>query len=136
MQVNAKTTFLSICMMLFLTLSLIACKPKNQSELYGTYVADYNLAKEKLTFNKDGTFIQEVTLKATSKVDVTEGTWTYDTKTGYVRFHENFMPVLNGFKELNPDYNQNLTSASLPAVKYLGCIRVEFAEGIYYKKTD
>ncbi len=136
MQVNTKTNLLSVCIGLLLTLSLIGCKPKNQFELYGTYVADYDVAKEKLTLNKDGTFVQEVTLKATSKVDVAKGTWTYDPKTGYVRFRENFMPVLNGFKELNPDYSRNVGSASLPADKYLGYIRVEFAEGIYYKKTD
>src|SRR3990170_8166470 len=87
----------TICL---LALFMFACKPKSQTELYGTYVADYDVAKEKLTLNKDGTFVQEVTLKATSKVDVAKGTWTYDPKTGYVRFRENFMPVLNGFKEM------------------------------------
>lgn len=136
MQVNSRTKLLSFCIVLVGLLSVIACKPNDQSELYGTYIADYDVAKEKLTLNQDGTFIQEVTLKTTKRVDITRGTWTYDSKTGYVRFHDSFMSILNGFGELNPNYNRNLGSSSLPAVKHFGSIKIEFSEGKYYKKVD
>ena len=128
--------FIKISVILFWVLAVVACKLTNQSELYGTYLADYDVAKEKLTLHKDGTFFQEVTLKSTSRVDTSEGTWTYDPKTGYVRFKENFMPVLNGFRQLNPDYNKKFSSASLPADKYFGNILVGVAEGVLYKKIE
>lgn len=127
----------SVCVVLFLTLFMFACKPKSQYDLYGTYIANYDVAKEKLILNKDGTFIQEVTLKATSKVDVAKGRWTYDPETGYVTFHENFMLVLNGFRELDPDYAHPKPGlVGYPADKYFGYIQLGAAEGILYKKVD
>jgi len=116
---------------------MFACKPKSQTELYGTYVADYDVAKEKLTLNKDGTFVQEVMLKATSKVDIAKGTWIYDPKTGYVSFEEKFMLVLDGFRKLNPDYaHPKPGGVSEPVDKYFGRILLGAAEGILYKKVD
>jgi hypothetical protein len=60
------------------------------------------LAREKLILNRDGTFRQEATIKATSKVDVAKGTWRYDSKSGYVRFDGGFMSVLDGFRQFDP----------------------------------
>ena len=123
-----------ISIIFFLILFVVACKVKDQSELYGTYLADYDVAKEKLTLNKDGTFIQEVILKATLEVNTTKGTWIYDSKSGYVGFRDNFMSVLNGFQKLNPTYFQKLGSASLPADKYFSVVMLGSAEGVLYKK--
>jgi hypothetical protein len=126
-----------LCLCVSLILCIAACsKVKNESDIFGTYVADYNIAKEKITLNKDGTFTQEVILKATSKADTTKGKWSFDKKTGYVSFSENYMAVLNGFKQLNPDYSQKLTSAYLPADTYLGDVVVGVAEGVLYKKVS
>jgi len=123
--------------MLLCLICFVSCKPKNQTELYGTYVADYDVAKEKLTLNKDGTFIQEVTLKKSLKVDLTEGKWSYNPETGYVNFKENFMLVLNGFRKLNPDYaHPKPGGVSEPADSYFGYIVIGVAEGILYKKTE
>lgn len=132
----ASSLLLQGSLIFFLALFMFACKPKTQAELYGTYIADYDVAKEKIILNKDGTFIQEVTLKTTSKVDIVKGTWSYNPHTGYVTFHENFMAVLNGFRKLNPAYNYSNTSpAFLPADKYAGRILLGVAEGILYKKV-
>jgi len=126
-----------ICSMLLCIICFISCKPGNQTELNGTYVADYAVAKEKLTLNKDGTFIQEVTLKKSLKVDLAKGTWMYDETTGYVIFNNNYMPVLDGFRKLNPDYNRpRRGQAFLPADKYFGYLLLGVAEGILYKKMD
>lgn len=70
--VDVASKLFRVGLICFLVLLMFGCKPKNQSELYGTYIADYDIAKEKLTLNKDGTFVQEVTLKAISKIDVME----------------------------------------------------------------
>jgi hypothetical protein len=120
----------------FLAFFMFACKPKNQAELYGTYIADYDIAKEKLTLNQDGIFIQEVRLKATSKVNIAKGTWSYDPKTGYISFEGGFMLVLNGFRKLNPSYARPKPGGvSWPADKYFGRILLGGAEGVLYKKV-
>jgi hypothetical protein len=126
---------LKLCLSLILTWGVVACELKGKSELFGTYVANYSVAREKITLNEDGSFVQEVTFKATSKVDITKGKWSYDDKTGYVRFSENYMNVLNGLGQLNTDYSQELTSASLPAHTYFGYIVVGSEEGVLYKKV-
>jgi len=136
MHVSVRNDVLLTCVLLFLILSMLSCKP-SQSEVYGTYIADYDVAREKLTLNKDSTFIQEVTLKATSKVDVSKGTWDYDLKIGYVSFNENFMLVLNGFRKLDSNYaHPKPGGVSQPVKKYFGYISLGSSEGILYKKVD
>lgn len=39
-----------------LMLLISSCKPENRSVLVGTYVADYEVAKETLVLNASGTF--------------------------------------------------------------------------------
>jgi len=135
MRASARNEVLLICMLLLSILSMFSCKP-SQSELYGIYVADYDVGKERLTLDKDGTFKQEVTLKATSEVTVSKGTWTYNPKTGYVSFNENFMLVLNGFRKLNPNYaHPKPGGVSYPVDKYFGRISLGVAEGILYRKV-
>ncbi len=85
--------------------------PQAQSELYGTYVADYDRASEKLILKGDGTFEQEVMVKRTSEVSTTVGSWTYDVTRGNVTFH--------GLKSIvdivNPDYPVTKGPVTLPA---------------------
>jgi hypothetical protein len=121
----------------FLALLLFSCKPEDYSNLFGTYLADYDIAKERLTLNKDGTFVQEVTIKATSKIDKVNGKWTYDSKTGYLTFHDNFMLVLNGLRKFQPDYAQPKPGlVGYPVNVSFGKIRIGSNEGIIYKKID
>lgn len=130
------SNYLRLSLVIFFITSFISCVIKDESNLYGTYVADYDIAKEKLMLNKNGTFIQEVMLKVTSKVDTTKGAWVYDPNTRYVKFTNNYMQVLNGFKQLNPEYSKNLTSASFPVNSFWGNIMIEFAEGVFYEKAQ
>ena len=124
---------LKLCLVICLIFPILGCKVNDQSELYGTYNADYAIAKEELTLHKNGTFTQKVTLKATSKIDTTNGTWIYDPPSGYLRF-SNFMNVVKRFRELNPDYSKNPEDAVLPASKYFGFVMLGAAEGVLYKK--
>lgn len=122
-------------LVLFMAFFLSACgKPKSASNLVGNYEADYDVAREKVTLNSDNTFVQEVTLKSTGKVDVSKGPWKYDPKDSYVTF-ENFMAVLDGFRKLNPNYahpEPGLTSE--PVDSYFGRIYIGSSEGVLYKK--
>ncbi len=117
--------YLLLVNMIALSLSFVDCAPPTQSELYGTYIADYGLAEEKLVLYKDGTFYQEVMPKSNSKTDKATGTWLYrprvkgDPSSGYISFRENFMFVLDGFGEkLNPEviWGQGHMGSSLRGV--------------------
>lgn len=129
--------------MIVLTLSFVDCAPPTQSELYGTYIADYGLAKEKLVLYKDGTFYQEVMLKSTSKIDKATGTWLYrprvkgDPSSGYISFRENFMYVLDNFGEkLNPDYAHPKSGQVVLPVERFFRITIGSSEARVYKKID
>ncbi|MBI4302548.1 MAG: hypothetical protein HY664_08075, partial [Chloroflexi bacterium] len=108
--------------------------PRKQAELYGTYIANYEIAKETLVLKDEGTFEQEVTLKETSQVNTTRGSWSYDPVAGEVTFH-NFMSVIDVSKELNPDYAQPKGSVVLPASVWFGRIRLGLDEWKLYKKA-
>lgn len=136
MSVSVSNKPLSFCILLFLILSTPSCEP-SKLELPGTYIADYEVAKEKLSLNKDGTYTQEVIRKSNSKVNVSKGTWTYNPETQYVSFNENFMVVLDGFGKLDPEYaHPKPGGVSLPAKIYFGRTRIGTSKGVIYKKLE
>ena len=115
-----KTRELKIILFILTTIILSACKPKSRSELCGTYLADYSIAREEITLNNDGTFIQKVTIKKTSKVDVIQGTWEYFK--GDVLFN-NLMTLTEADGKFNPDYMhppKDEWDGGFPAYKIFG----------------
>ena len=134
--------YLLLSSMILMSLFSIGCDPPTRSELYGTYIADYELAKEKLVLYEDGTFYQEVMLKSNSKIDKTKGTWSYVPRTkgvpssGYITFHENFMYVPDKFGEkVDPDYARKPHGAGLPVGRFFR-ITLGSSEIRVYKKID
>lgn len=130
--------FVRMCTTFLIFFPLTSCSDHvSLDNLYGTYVADYKVANEQLTIKRDGTFLQKVTLKANQKIDIAQGTWTYDLEDRYLRLDNNFMVVVDGFMEFNPNYSQAKKGKSaLPIGKYLGNIRIGTSEGVLYKKID
>lgn len=107
----------------------------NSPDVYGEYESKYEIAEEKLILKEDSTYIQEVKLNSTSKVDTTNGKWSYDQGTGYITLDKHFIVVLDGFGKLIPNYTQPRTgSVVFPVVSVLGRIRIGSSEGILYKK--
>jgi hypothetical protein len=49
-------------------------------------------AKETLTLNPDGTYVQQVILKSDGRVSVARGKWRYDPGTAHATFDHNMMP--------------------------------------------
>ncbi len=84
----------------------VSCAVSDQSQLHGTYVADYDVATEKLALNRDGTFAQSVTLRATSEILLAKGSWKYDAQSGYVTFGEGFLHVVDMFGRFDPNYER------------------------------
>ena len=137
---SASSLLLVILMTVSLAMLLSACsRPKVSSDLCGTYVANYKVASEKLILDKDGKFTQEVTIKATSKVDVAKGKWRYDPKDGHIRFEDTYMSVLDGFGEFNPNYAHPKPGVYTTEVdKLFGTIRIGVyvnEQNVVYKKV-
>ena len=111
--------------------SLFWSQPRQTSALYGTYVADHKFAKETLTLNPDGTYVQQVILKSDGRVSVARGKWRYDPGTAYATFDHNMMLVMDGFQHFRPNYAAPREEGlvSLPVDRLLGQIRIGAADG-------
>src|SRR5208283_6111263 len=96
-------------------------KPVIQTDLVGAYVADYSVAKEKLTLLPDGKFAQQVTIKSSSQILATNGTWTFDPADKRVTFHDSFLTVLDGFGQ--PKKQPEPGTAMLPVVRRFGNVQ-------------
>jgi len=128
-----RSLLLSLIFLLLISALPKACVPQDKSEVVGTYVADYDIAKETITLNQDGTYSQEVTIKATSQINRINGTWSYDYDNDVV-FQNNFISVLNFQGKLN--YQQERRLVILPVTKVLGFIFIENNDYIRYRKLS
>ena len=138
---------LPLLLLLFLLLSFTPLFFEvSESKLYGTYVAKYEFAEEKLainvrlTINRDGTFIQEVTRAGSSKVDISKGTWTYTKYCGLI-FDHNFMDIMDSHGKLKPNYAQPRETGTvlMPATRWMFRIFLgtkDKSNDVLYKKID
>jgi len=111
--------------------------PRDVSELYGTYVAEYPFGSEKLTLFANGEYLQEITLKDHPKLTTARGRWSYDKTNGYIRL-ENALVVADGFGKLRQDYDvPPLGDTFLPVNRlFWGKLRICGGEGVDYKKLS
>ena len=96
---------------------LMACSSDMpDSELYGTYVASYQNGTERVTLQKDGTFVQEVRLKGSETVTVNSGTWRRVSPSNRpdIVDLENCWGVGDGFGNIRPDFAARRGGCSLP----------------------
>lgn len=84
-----------------------------ESELYGVYVAEYENGMQKLTLEKGGKFVQEVTLKGSDKPAINSGVWRYHRPSNEVDL-ENCLGVGDGFGKIRPDFATNRGGCSYP----------------------
>ena len=84
-----------------------------ESELYGDYLAEYEDGREKLTLQKDGNYIQEITPKGTAKPTSNSGPWKYDRSSNRVEL-QNCLGVGDGFGKLRGDFATYRGACSLP----------------------
>lgn len=117
---------IAICLVIISFCFVSGCNsPVEQSELYGTYIAEYDVARERLDIDKDGTFTQSVIIVATAKTDKIAGRWLYNPQTGYISFENNFMLILDGFGHFDPQYNNPTIGRSVyPVEKSFGRVRI------------
>jgi hypothetical protein len=81
-----------------------------ESELYGVYVAEYENGREKLTLEKGGRYLQEVTPKGNDKPVINSGAWKYQLLSNDITARvalENCLGVNDGFGKIRPDFATN-----------------------------
>jgi hypothetical protein len=101
-------------------------KPLKNSDLLGTYTADFGFATETLTLRADGQFLQHVKLKREGKTVSTNGTWRFDSEDKDIYFSEAFLAVKDGFGNMVTNFNQ-MNRASiyiLPVRRSFGTIEI------------
>ena len=82
MHITVRLTFIVV-----LGLMLIGCSMTVPTEeVYGTYVATYPFGTDKITLNRDGTFVQRVEVKDEQPVTV-QGRWEFDPKESQASFY-------------------------------------------------
>ena len=130
-----------VVLLAFLVFCVRPTYPKGMAELCGTYVADHRLVRSKFTLRADGSFVQTITIKATSRVASSRGTWSYDPSDGYVTFEEGFLLALTLDKsEVDANYATPWPGVvARPAQYCLGFGRLVISEsngGQEWWKTD
>ena len=117
--------------------SLFWSQPRQAGALYGTYVAENKFAKETLTLNPDGTYLQQVSLKSDGRTSLACGNWHYDPATAYATFDHHMMLVTDGFQNFLTYYATPRKEGlvSLPVDRLLGQVRIGAADDAApYKK--
>jgi hypothetical protein len=121
----------------FLVVLLCACSRKvAESDVPGTYAADYGFAKETLNVTADRKFDQEIKLTSSGRTAVAHGTWRFDQDDSDIYFSADFLIVADGFGKLIADFDQpsrKLTSI-LPVRARFGKIQIGLDPAVPYKK--
>lgn len=111
-------------------------KPASNSDVPGTYVAQYPFATETVTIKGDGKFDQTIKVKASGKIATTNGTWRFDAKDEDIYFSEEFMVVVDGFGEMVTNFDTPTRKAIsiLPVRRSFGKMQIGVDPRIPYKK--
>ena len=94
----------TICLLtILLALTAAACSRRvDAAEVYGEYVASYPFGTEILTLQRDGNFVQRVTVQNQPPTEV-KGTWRFDPKESRITLSGS-MVVVDGFDKLRSDW--------------------------------
>ncbi len=94
----------SICLLLIsLAVTVVACSRKVEpDDVYGVYVASYPFGTETLTLQRDGNFVQSVTIENQPPASA-KGSWRFDPNESRIILTGS-MVVLDGFDRLRSDW--------------------------------
>lgn len=137
MNANAKSRKLRLIIFIPLLCWLISCYPSSESELFGTYSAEYESVRASLTLYRNGTFVQMIAAAEFNEFDSTSGQWSYDSETHYVTFDSNFVDLASVLRV--GDHirtGEKFGIHGLPADEYFGTVSIGGSEGVLYKKRS
>lgn len=108
-----------------------------ESDVPGTYYADYGFAKETLQLTGDRGFNQKIELAPPGRVAIAHGTWRFDPDDSDIYFSNDFLMVADGFGKLIPNFNQQRRKKAisiLPVRMRFGKMQIGLDPAIPYKK--
>lgn len=88
-----------------------------ESEVDGVYMAKYKNGSEKLTLEKGGKYLQEVTLEGSDKPVINSGTWKYQLLGNEITARvalQNCLGTNDGFGSIRSDFATNRGGCSFP----------------------
>jgi len=93
-------------------------KPVAQSDLLGTYVADFGFATDTLTLKENGKFIQTIKIKEDGRVVTKTNTWHFGQEDRNIVIDKDYMLVIDGFSKMIPDFDRlNTNSVTIGPVR-------------------
>lgn len=124
----------------FVVVNLIGCSGSiQQSELAGTYIAEYSYAREVLELRVNGTYTQGVTFSDKKNSAISNsGSWKYNLGEKRVLL-ENPILIDDNFGKLNPNYKQPVSGGwHLTATRDFGGIALNWNDdlGVRFKKSN
>jgi hypothetical protein len=106
---------MKIAMVMVLVLATACSGGLQDSELYGTYLATYANGTEKLTLQRDGTFVQEVRVDGIDSAVINSGTWQHSHPSNRPDLVDlkNCFGVSDGFGRIRADFAARRGGCSL-----------------------
>ena len=93
----------SYLLIILVAITIAGCSGKVEpDEVYGVYVASYPFGTENLTLQRDGNFVQHVTIENQTTATA-KGSWRFDANESRITFSGS-MVVLDGFDRLRSDW--------------------------------
>jgi hypothetical protein len=112
---------------------LTGCATRVPAErVYGTYVASYPFGTSTLALNRDGGFVQSVTIGSEIPVTV-RGSWSFDAVRSKLALR-GAMNIVDGFGHLSGDWRATGDFPAIPVEVLWLRINIETSEGSPYIK--
>jgi hypothetical protein len=126
-------------MLMFILVCVVACAPKNNNILWGTYALKTTDSRGVLILNRDGTFQQKIFENKTSAKFSGSGTWSYNKDIQSIVFDGLFIDFMClATKSYKNTINLNPGLTILPVSVVLGQVSLSIDEdiSIYYIKVS
>ena len=133
---NVNAQMLNSVLILCIILMAAGCK----ADLTGKrviFLAEYDLAIEKIELLPTGSFTHAVKLKNGQKEAFAEGKWHYSEDKDRIIFDSNYMIVVDGYGKFNSEFESKTDGiVSLPIYSWLGHILMGSDNVVEYKLID
>ena len=122
-----------VAVVLVLLLTGASCETTvPQEEIWGTYVGRLPFGSERITLERDGTFVHKVVVDAPRNVVVRSGRWSYDRETERVSL-DGCVNWNDGFGRLRPGWDTETDHLCGPPLEraylWFGTLRIGSDEG-------
>jgi hypothetical protein len=124
-----------------LLMGIVGCTSfYEESDLCGTYIAEYSFGKELLTLDSSMTYLQEVIIWGRIDTVRCGGNWKYDKTFGDIVLEDGLAILRGSCDELDKDYDKPISGFESKGITQFGPwgrIRLSTGcEGKYLIKTD